>query len=134
MDALPEWPAGTAAVLSAQGPRAIPVSTATRLADDRIAFALARRRETLERIRAEASVAICFFARGACFTAYGTATVVREPMESSPNVAALVLEVDSVQDHLEGARTSIDAGVAWRWTEDEAAGADRAVRDELAAL
>ena len=134
MDELPDWEHGTAAVLCASGPHAIPVSTAVRLADRRIAFALGRSRDTLARVREDPSVALCVFAPGLCFTAYGRADVVREEMESSPHVAAIEMRVETVQDHLEGARTEITDSVSWRWTEDDAADADAAVRAELTRL
>ena len=134
MDELPDWEPGTAAVLAVSGPRAIPVSTAVRIAPDRIAFALARTRETLSRLRDDPRAALCLFAPGVCLTAYGRVTVVREAMDSSDRVAALELVVERVQDHLEGARTAIHDAVRWSWTEQEAAEADRAIREELAAL
>jgi len=134
MDELPQWDAGTAAVLSVSGPHAIPVSTAVRLAHDRVAFALGRRRDTLQRLREDPAAAICVFAPRVCFSAYGQVRVVREEMRSSPHVAALELRVERLQDHLAGARTEIVDAVRWRWTEDDAADADAGVRDELAGL
>ena len=134
MDDLPHWEPGTAAVLVATGPHAIPVSTAVRLAHDRIVFALARRRETLERLRATPAAALTVFAAGTAFSAYGEVSIVREELEASPRVVALELRVERVQDHLEGARTEIVEGVRWRWTDDEAAATDARIRDELARL
>ena len=55
MTALPDWPAGTVAVLSTAGPHAIPVSTATRSGDATIHSALAHnatRSPACARIRA----------------------------------------------------------------------------------
>jgi len=134
VDELPEWESGTAAVLAVSGPHAIPVSTAVRLAGDRLAFALARRRETLARLRTEPSAALTMLAPGLAFSAYGNVAVVREELEAAPTVAALELRVERIQDHLEGARTEILAAPGWRWTEDEAAAADAAVRAELGRL
>jgi hypothetical protein len=134
MDELPEWESGTAAVLSVQGPHAIPISTAVRLGPDRLVFALARSRATLTRLREDPSAALTLLAPGLAITAYGSATVVREKLEAAPTVAALELSVERIQDHLEGARTEIDAAPAWHWTQDDAAEADRAVREELARL
>jgi hypothetical protein len=131
---LPEWEPGTAAVLAVRGPHAIPVSTAVRLGDERIAFALARRRATLERLREDPSAALIVFAPGSAFSAYGRVRVVREQLGASDRVVALELRVERVQDHLEGARTEIIDGVRWRWTEDEAAATDSRIRDELARL
>jgi hypothetical protein len=134
VDELPQWEPGTAAVLSVAGPHAIPVSTAVRLGDDRLAFALAGRRETLDRLRAEPAAALTVIANGCAFSAYGEVAVVREGLDASSRVAALVMRVERIQDHLEGARTEILAAPDWRWTEDEAAATDAAIRDELAGL
>ena len=134
MDELPDWPSGTAAVLSVHGPHAIPVSTAVRLGPDRLAFALARRRETLDRLREHPHAAITLLAEGLAFSAYGTVTVVREALDASDRVAGLELRVERLQDHLEGARTEILAAPDWRWTENEAAETDAAIRAELEAL
>jgi hypothetical protein len=134
MNALPAWPPGTAAVLAVSGPHAIPVSTAVRLADRRIAFALGGRRDTLARLREDPAAALTVLAEGMAFTAYGPARVERAEMESAPKVAALILEVERIQDHLAGARTEILAGPGWRWTEPEAEQADEAVREELSRL
>ena len=91
---LPRWRQGTPAVLCVAGPHAIPVTTAVRLADDRLAFALGRRRETLERLRADPQVALCLLGTELAFTAYGAATVVREPLEAAP-VVGVELRVES---------------------------------------
>jgi hypothetical protein len=134
VDELPDWEPGTAAILSVHGPHAIPVSTATRVSGDRLLFALARRRDTLERLRAEPAAALTVVAEGLAFTAHGFAAVVREEMLAAPAVAALELRVRRIDDHLEGARTEILAAPAWRWTTDAAAEADAAVRAELSEL
>lgn len=134
MDQLPEWEPGTAAVLAVRGPHAIPVSTAVRVGGDRIAFALARTRATLERLREDPAAALVVFAPRLAFSAYGRVSVLRDELEASSRVIALELRVERVQDHLEGARTEILAGVSWRWTEEEAAATDEAIRAELARL
>ena len=134
MEELPDWRPGTAAVLSVAGPHAIPVSTAVRLSGERIAFALARRRETLERLDGDPAAALTILAAGLAFSAYGSVAVVREQLEAAPTVAALELRVERLHDHLEGARTEILAAPEWRWTSDEAADADAAVRAELGRL
>lgn len=134
MDELPDWSEGTAAVLVARGPHAIPVSTALRRSPDRITFALARRRETLDRIRADASVALLVTAPGLSFTAYGRATVIKEELDAAPTVAAIELRMERLQDHLDGARTEIIDSVRWRWTEAEAAVTDERIRAELRSL
>jgi hypothetical protein len=134
MDELPEWKPGTAAILSARGPHAIPISTAVRLAGDRLAFALARTRETLDRLRGDPHVAVTLLAEGLAFTAYGSAAVVREELAASDRVVAVVVEVERIQDHLEGARTEILGAPDWRWTNDEAAEIDAEIRAELSRL
>ena len=130
---LPHWEQGTPAVLCVTGPHAIPVSTAVRLADDRLAFALGRRRETLERLRADPGVALCLMGSGLAFSAYGTATVLREPLEAAP-VAGVELRVERVQDHLADARTEMLDGARWRWIDPKAASTDPAIVAELASL
>ena len=134
MDDLPEWAPGTPAILSVHGPHAIPVSTATRASGDRIVFALARRRETLRRLRDEPRAALSFLGAGIAFTACGDVAVVREETEASPHVAALELRVTSVQDHLADGRTEMLDGARWRFTSDDAREADSALRKELADL
>src|SRR4051794_34099224 len=134
MDQLPSWDPGTVAVLSVRGPHAIPVSTAVLLAGDRLAFALARRRETLDRVRRDPSAAVTILAPKLAFSAYGTVTIVRDALDAVPSVAALELRVERIQDHLEGARTEILAAPDWRWTSDEAAESDAVVRAELERL
>jgi hypothetical protein len=134
VNALPEWEPGTPAVLSVTGPHAIPVSTATRASGDRIVFALARRRDTLARLREDPSAALCLLGAGVAFTARGEVTVIREELLASPHVAALELRVTDVQDHLADGRTEMLDGARWTFTTDDARGADAAVRDELAGL
>ncbi|MEA2429712.1 MAG: hypothetical protein QOF65_1195 [Thermoleophilaceae bacterium] len=134
MDVLPEWEAGTPAVLCVEGPHAIPVSTAVRAADDRVVFALARRRETLERLRRHGASALCVLGRGVAFTAEGEARVVREALDASPHVAAVELQVERVQDHLVDGRTDMLDGARWQFRSDDAREADAAVREELARL
>jgi hypothetical protein len=131
---LPRWEPGTPAVLSVHGPHAIPVSTATRAADDRIVFALARSRSTLAVLREQPAAALCLLGEGIAFTAYGEVRVIREKLDASPHVAALELSVSSVQDHLADGRTAMLDGARWRFTSDDAREADRAVRTELAEL
>ena len=131
MDVLPEWPEGTVAVLctGAGAPHAIPVSTALRAGPRVVVLALALRRESLARLRAEPACALTVLAAGLAFTAQGNATVVAE----LERVAAVRLDVDSIQDH--GQPTfAIEDGVRWRWTDAEAEQADAAVRAALRAL
>jgi hypothetical protein len=131
---LPEWEPGTPAVLCVDGPHAIPVSTATRVSENRIVFALARRRDTLARLREHPAAALSLLGRGVAFTAYGEATVVKEELDASPHVAAIELRVARIQDHLADGRTEMLDGARWRFTSDDAREADTAVRSELTRL
>jgi len=129
---LPAWEPGTVAILStgAGAPRAIPVSTAIAAGPDVILLALALRRESLARLREEPRCALTVLAAGdVAFTAHGRATVVEE-LET---VAAVRIDVDEVQDHGQD-RFEIVAGVAWHWTDADAARQDAAVRAALARL
>lgn len=136
LDELPEWDAGTVAILStgAGPPHAIPVSTGVRAGPRRVLIALARRRESLARLREDPRCALTIVAGGdvAC-TALARATVVRERMTASDRVAALALDVDEIQDHRQP-RFTIDEGVAWHWTDDEARVRDADIRAELEEL
>ena len=134
MDELPDWEPGTPAVLCVQGPHLIPVSTAVRGAPDRIVLALARRRDTLERLRDDPAAALCVLGAGVAFTAYGDASVVREELRASPHVAAIEVRVTRLQDHLADGRTEMLDGARWQFTSDEAKSADAGVRAELAGL
>jgi hypothetical protein len=131
VDELPEWPDGTVAVLctGAGAPHAIPVSTALRAGPRAVVLALALRRESLARLRAEPACALTVLAAGMAFTAEGRATVVAE----LERVAAVRVDVESIQDHRRPT-FAIDDGVRWRWTDDDAERADAAVREALRAL
>lgn len=134
--ALPEWEPGTVAVLSTAGeaPHAIPVSTAVRLGPRRAALALAVARTSLARLRDDPRCALTMVSGGdVAFTAHARATVVEDPMAVAGNVVAVVLEVDDVQDHADP-RFTIEAPVAWRWTDADAAARDAAIRTALAGL
>lgn len=134
--ALPEWEPGTVAVLTTAGdpPHAIPVSTAVRLGPRRAALALARTRASLERLRTNPGCALTIIAsQHVAFTAHARATVVQDPMAVAGNVVAVVLDVDDVQDHADP-RFAIEAPVAWRWVDAEAAERDALIRAALADL
>ena len=135
LDALPHWDDGTVAILSTGGgsPHAIPVSTGVRAGDRRILLALARRRESLARLRTDPRCALTLMAAGVACTAHGRATVVQEPMAASDRVAAVALEVDLVQDHLQP-RFALEGGVPWRWTDAEARERDDVIRAALREL
>jgi hypothetical protein len=123
-------------VLSTAGtaPHAIPVSTAVRAGERRVLLALAPRRSSLARLRADPRVALTVLAAGdVAVSAEGVARVVAERLPGAESVVAVALDVESVQDH--GQPTfAIEDGVRWRWTDRDAAERDAAVRAALLAL
>ena len=128
------WPLRAPGLLIVAGPHAIPISTAVRAGDRRLILGLARRRETLERLRADPQAAFALLAEGLAFTAYGQAVVVREKLEDMPNLSAVELRVDRVQDHLADGRTEMLDQARWRWKSDEAREVDNTVVTEIEAL
>jgi hypothetical protein len=132
---LPDWPAGTVAVLATAGapPHAIPVSTAVRAGPRKVLLALARTRASLARLRADPRCALTVLAADLAFTAHGRAAIVQDPMAVAESVVAVAIDVDDVQDHADP-RFRIDAGVTWRWVDAEAAERDAAIREALLGL
>jgi hypothetical protein len=133
---LPDWPPGTAAVLSTAGrpPHAIPVSTAVRAGPSRVLLALARTRGSLTRLREDPACALTVIAApDLAFTASGRATVVQDPMEAAEGVVAVALEVDEIHDHADP-RFTIEAGARWRWTDPDAAERDAVIHEALRRL
>jgi hypothetical protein len=118
----------------AGAPHAIPVSTVVRAGPRRVLIALALRRESLARLREDPRCALTIMAAGdvAC-TAHARATILEEPMAVSDRVAALALDVDTIQDHTQP-RFEIEGPVRWRWTDDEARERDALIRSALARL
>jgi hypothetical protein len=136
MTDLPEWPPGTVAVLSTAGdaPHAIPVSTAVRAGPRRALLALARTRASLERLRADPRCALTVLAGDdVAFTAHGRAAVVEDPMAVAESVVAVAIDIEDVQSHADP-RFAIEAGVRWRWVDDEAAARDAAIHEALRRL
>lgn len=130
---LPSFAPGTVAVLSTAGgrPHAIPVSTAVPAGPGAVLVALARRRGSLARLRADPRCALTVLAAGdVAFTAHARATVVEEPMAVSDRVAAVLLEADDVQDHRQP-RFEILEGVRWRWSDPQAEERDAVIRRAL---
>ena len=136
MESCPTGSPARSACLSTGGgaPHAIPVSTAVRAGPRRVLLALAARRETLARLRREPRCALTIMAAGdvAC-TVHARAEIVEESLPGAEGVAAVSLEVDAIQDHMQP-RFAIAAGVAWDWTDDDARAGDAAVRGALAEL
>jgi Pyridoxamine 5'-phosphate oxidase len=134
--ALPEWRRGTVAVLSTGGgaPHAIPVSTAVRAGPRRVLLALARTRESLERLRADPRCALTILTAGdVALTAHGRAVIVRETLAGAEGVAAVAIDVDAIQSHADP-RFRIDDGVRWHWTDGGAERRDEAVHAALSRL
>jgi len=130
---IPEWPEGTAAVLSSggDGPHAIPVSSAVRTGATTVHVALGRRRETLARLRADPRAALTVMAGpDLAFTLHGRATVVDEDVEGT---VALRIDVERLQDHMQPTFT-VEDGPGWRWTDPEAAARDATIRAALRRL
>ncbi len=130
---LPHWRTGTPAVLCVAGPHAIPISTAVRVAGDRVLFALGRERETLKRLRRDQRAALCLLAEGVAFTAHGQVRIVGE-LESAETVVAVELDVARVHDHLLDGRTQILDGARWRWLDERAAALEPSIVAELERL
>jgi len=117
LDALPEWPVKTIAVLSTldDGPYAIPVSAPLRAGDRRILLSLRRDRGSLARLRSRPEVALTVLAAGdVALTARGRASVVREHMESGDDYAAVAIDVEQIEDHRQAA-FDVAAGVDRTW-------------------
>ena len=134
--ALPTWAPGTVAILStgAGAPHAIPVSTGVRTGPRTVLLALARRRESLARLREDPRCALTLLDGGdVALTAHARATIVQDPLAISDRVAAVRLDVERLQDHGQP-RFRIDAGVRWHWTDAEAERRDAEIRAALAEL
>lgn len=133
MHELPDWPAGTVAILVTSGerPHAIPVSAVLRAGPRRLLIGLARSRESLARLRRlpEVTVAIC--ARDIAVSVDGRATVLESDLVEG--VAAVVVEAEAIHDH-DRPTFALHAGVAWDWTDEEAARRDAAVHAALRQL
>ena len=160
LDALPQWPEGTAGWLVTHGelsperlveasadeppgdpqpaqpalwPHAIPVSTVLRTGPRSVLLALSRRRASLHRLRDNPHVALGIIAPGAAFTAQGLAAVVAEPLPGAERVAAVTISVARIQDHRHPT-FALDGGPRWRWTDEDARQADAAARGALQVL
>jgi hypothetical protein len=99
-----------------------------------VVLALAHGRESLQRIREDARVALTVMAgANVAFTAHGRAHIVEEWIPGTEQVAAIAMTVDSVQDHRQPT-FEIESGVGWRWTRADAQGRDARVRAALERL
>jgi hypothetical protein len=129
VDALPDWPEGTVAVLATHPVHAIPVSLIRRAGDRELVVGLAPRRQSLAHLRADPRCAVTVLARGLAFTAHGRAVAFTEP----DPVVGVRITVDEIADH-DQPSFEIEAGVAWRWTDDGWSERDAAAREALARL
>ena len=133
MHMLPDWPAGTVAILVTIGdtPHAIPVSAILRAGPDRMLLALADGRGSLARLREDPRVAVALVATGTAITARGRARVLEAPV--SEGVTGVEVTVQALDDHLRPT-FELEAGIRWRWTDAQAGQRDEAVRSGLARL
>jgi hypothetical protein len=127
VDTLPHWPAGTVTVLTTHPAHAIPVSAALRADDRELVLGLAPSRRSLAHLREDPRCAVTVLASGLAFTAHGRAVAFSEP---DPVIAVRIV-VDEIADH-DQPTFEIEAGVAWRWTDEAASERDAAARAALA--
>ena len=129
MDALPDWPEGTPAILSTLrggAPHAIPVSLALRAGPRELIVGLAPRRRSLANLRDDPACAVTVMAAGTAFTAHGRAVA----LEEAAAVIAVRVRVERIEDH-DHPTFAIDEGVRWRWTDPKAVERDAAARAAL---
>jgi hypothetical protein len=133
MDELPDWPAGTVAILVTGGerPHAIPVSAVVRAGPRRVLIGLAHGRESLARLRRSPRVTVAICARDLAVSVDGAAAVLDEQLVDG--VAAVAVEVEAIHDH-DRPTFALHAGVAWEWTEQAAARRDAEVQAALRRL
>jgi Pyridoxamine 5'-phosphate oxidase len=133
LEALPEWPTRTIAVLSTADPDpyAIPVSAPLRAGNRRILLSLHRSRGSLARLRNRPRVALTVLTEGdiAC-TARGHARIVEEPLARVPDHAAVAIEVEHIDDHRQ-AEFAVESGIDRLWLDEDE---QRALRERFEAL
>ncbi|MBB5912701.1 hypothetical protein BJY24_001568 [Nocardia transvalensis] len=106
LDALPEWPRDTIAVLVTTDPlpHAIPVSWPVRAGDHRILLSLRANRGSLDRLRRRPGVALLILGGdNVALCARGTARVVADPMPDADDYVAVAIDVEAIDDHRQGA-------------------------------
>jgi hypothetical protein len=130
---LPDWPAGTVAILVTGGarPHAIPVSAVLRAGPRRMLIGLAHGRESLGRLRQSPEITVAICAPGVAVSVDGRASVLVEEMVKG--VAAVAVEVEMIHDH-DRPTFALHGGVAWEWTDEEAARRDCEVQAALRSL
>jgi hypothetical protein len=92
---------------------------------------LAHSRESLARLRQSPAVTVAICARGVAASVDGRASVLVE--ELVKGVAAVAVEVEMIHDH-NRPTFALHEGVAWEWTDEEAARRDREVQAALRSL
>ena len=90
--------------------------------------------ETPKRPRDDPAIAVTILGEGIAVSAYGRSQVVREGLECAPDVVAVELRVERVQDHLADGRTEMVDGARWRWVDPAMADSEPKIREELASL
>ncbi|MEU6579372.1 hypothetical protein [Nocardia sp. NPDC046763] len=106
LDALPEWPQDTIAVLvtTDPAPHAIPVSWPVRAGDRRILLSLKSDRGSLARLRERPDIALLILGGGnVALCARGTAKVIADPMPDADDYVAVELTVVVIDDHRQSA-------------------------------
>lgn len=106
LDALPEWPLDTIAVLvtADPAPHAIPVSWPVRAGDRRILLSLKSDRGSLARLRERPEVALLILGGGnVALCARGTACVIADPLPGAPDYVAVAIDVEAIDDHRQSA-------------------------------
>lgn len=112
-------------------PHAIPVSAVLRAGPRRILIGLAHSRESLARLRRSPEVTVAICARAVAVSVDGRASVLVEEMVRG--VAAVAVDVQEIHDH-HRPTFALHAGVAWEWTDEEAARRDGEVQAALRRL
>ncbi|MGI8781015.1 MAG: pyridoxamine 5'-phosphate oxidase family protein [Solirubrobacteraceae bacterium] len=121
LEALPDWPTQTIAVLATvdHRPHAIPVSAPLRAGDRRILLSLHRDRGSLARLRERPQVALTILADDdTAITARGRARIVEEPMARAPDYAAVAIDVDHIDDQRQAA-FHLESGIDRRWVDED---------------
>jgi oxalate decarboxylase len=119
---LPHWPVATVGVLTTVGeaPQAIPVTAPVRAGDRRILLSLYRHHVSLDRLRERPQVAFTVLAeKDEAFTARGRACVVEDPMAHAPEFAAVMIDVDRLDDHRQPTER-VGSGIGVEWTDPSA--------------
>jgi oxalate decarboxylase len=133
LDALPEWPERTIAVLTTKDelPHAIPVTAPVRAGDRRVLISLHHAHQSLGRLREQPDVALTILAAGdEAFTARGQARVVEESIDGAPQFAAVMIEVTDLDDHRQPT-IAVDSGVRAQSTSERA---EQGLRERVDAL